>query len=405
MVSFEEWSQSMDFGRGEAADDARAGARVVYDRLVQSGDYGTEIMGVAPGSSSVVEVDGKKWHRMGVDPAKITEQRFSLAGYDPSQHYMYSPEYGHLIADGFAQNLNTQAQRIAMEDKANNPFYQKFFDSGGGVGLVAGAFMAPVAAAGGMGAGGLAGAEAATAGVAGAAGGAMDMGVGLSEVASAMGADTAAASAALSEGAASTLGNVGATASEGAGSVGGGSGLADPFTAAEIAEPYGAGESFGIRPSVPVPTAQQPQLADPATAPEIPEPYGAGESFGNRGLISSNSPFAAGESMGRQIYQDTLGSAARSFLDFFKSDMAKYGLISQAGGMLAGAFKPSTGDQAREVADERLRLEAEQRAAIQPNFQVGNVRLPTANPQPLRRPDGSLVYGANGLINRNIRRV
>jgi hypothetical protein len=394
-ISFEEWSQGMDFGRGEAADDARAGAQVVYDRMVQSGDYGTEIAGIMPGDSSIVEVDGKKWHRLGVDPSKITESRISLAGYDPNQHYMYSPEYGHLIADGYAQGLNKQAERVAMEDKADNPFYQKFLDSGGGVALVAaGGFAAAAAASAGAAAG--AGASAAGGGassVGGATG--LDLGIqglgqswgtlpqGISGAATGLGLEGAGG---LATGATAGLSGAGSVAGEVA------TGVTDLSSIAEIPEVY------EVAPGSSPPPGSSPGSPPPPGDFAPPTPSDGGYPMPPPSTTQPIEPWVQGAA----VADDSL---INRVLGMFKGDMAKYALIQQGGGLIAGAFKPSAGDQAREVADERLRLEESQRAAIQPNFQVGNVRLPTPNAQPLRRPDGSLVYGPQGLINRNMRRV
>lgn len=143
--SFEQWSSGMNFGRGEAADDARAGARVQYDQLINGGAYGSNIMGINPGYTNPdpVTINGQQWQRTGISPSQITEGRFNLSGLDPSM-YQYSPEYGHLIRSDAAQGLNSQAQNISQQDKQGGLMngIQGFFDKGGGVFALGGAGMA-----------------------------------------------------------------------------------------------------------------------------------------------------------------------------------------------------------------------------------------------------------------------
>jgi hypothetical protein len=134
--SFEQWSMGKDFGRGEAADDARAGALVQYNQLM-GGDrpYGTNIQGITPGQNAgSVNLNGQEWMRSGLSPSQITEGRFNLSGLDPSM-YQYSPEYGHLIRGDAAQGLNQQAGQIAAQDKQGGltNAIQGAFDKGAGV--------------------------------------------------------------------------------------------------------------------------------------------------------------------------------------------------------------------------------------------------------------------------------
>jgi hypothetical protein len=172
--SFDQWSRGMNFGRGEAADDARMGAQVQYDQLI-GGDrpYGTNIQGITPGQNAGnVNIGGQEWHRSGLSPSQFTEGRFDLSGMDPNA-YQYSPEYGHLIRGDVASGLNKRAGEISQEDKANNPWYQKMLDSGAGVGLFTAGFLGPAFAAGGMGTGGLGAVPEAVGATGGAAGGAV----------------------------------------------------------------------------------------------------------------------------------------------------------------------------------------------------------------------------------------
>lgn len=149
-------SVGLGSGRGGAYEDAVAGARVNYDQLVSGGAYGTNFGGVIPGQkmpTDPVMIDGQQWLRSGHSPDQITEQR--LQGMLPADAYRYDSTYGDLFRADVGSAMNKKAQAISLEDKANNPWYQKALDSGAGPLLVAGGFMGPVAAAGGLGAGGL----------------------------------------------------------------------------------------------------------------------------------------------------------------------------------------------------------------------------------------------------------
>lgn len=98
---------------------------------------------------------------------------------------------------------------------------------------------------------------------------------------------------------------------------------------------------------------------------------------------------------------------AAYFQDWFKGDLAKFGATQAGVGLVKGAFTPNAKDIAEAQADARIRMEADQRTALQPNFAVGTVALPTpaVTPIPLRRPDGSAVFApGGGIINNGIRR-
>lgn len=121
-----------------------------------------------------------------------------------------------------------------------------------------------------------------------------------------------------------------------------------------------------------------------------------------------------GPTAGSAVPESLTDRMARYFQDWFKGDLAKYGAIQAGTGLIKGAFTPNAKDIAQAQADARLRMEAEQRAALQPNFQVQGVQLPTPAPgQALTRLDGSAVYGPSegplihpgrGLISGQIRR-
>lgn len=159
-MTFEDYLRSIGLGsgRGAAYEDAVNAARVNYDRMMESGAYGTNIAGITPTQTptGTVILDGQRWVRSGISPQDFTEGRFNLAGFDPAKHYRTHPTHGHLLREDFAKGLNAQAEAIAAEDRAKKDPIQAALDSGAGPFLVAGGFMGPVAAAGGLGSGGLA---------------------------------------------------------------------------------------------------------------------------------------------------------------------------------------------------------------------------------------------------------
>lgn len=143
--------------------------------------------------------------------------------------------------------------------------------------------------------------------------------------------------------------------------------------------------------------------AAPASAPMAAESAPQGAASAAESFVQSQTGEALTPAPSEtQDAAPAIPQGEKSFLWLINNDVAKLGLMQAGGGILSGAFKPSAGQQAGEVADQQLRMESEQRAAVQPNFNV-NAQLPTPNAQPLRRMDGAPAYG--GLINQNMRRA